>query len=510
MKPATLNRTATLFRYVLLIFAIFYIFIYLYIVFKRIHFPFELEWQEGSSVDSLIRIISGRKLYVKPSLEYIPLIYTPLYFYISAIMAKITNIGFLPLRLVSFISSLGSFLVIFLIVKKETRSSFSGILASGLFAATFRIGGGWFDIARVDSLFLFFFLIAFYLIRFGESSISDIGAGIFISLSFFTKQTALMMCIPIMLYYVIFYRRRSIFFIGTVTAIIGLTSFALNYLHDGWYKYYIFDIPKQHLIEKKLFISFWVEDIMLPLSMAFAISIYYLMFAKKINSNKKDFFFYFFAVLGMVGGALLSRMHTGGYNNVLFPAYAIISILFGLGISLIYEFIQATPINKKKLVEIGFYIACIIQFISLRYDFIAQIPTQEDLLGGKMFINFMKKTKGEILVPSHSYLPTLAGKKSHAHDFAIHDILRGRGQVRDKLFNEIKLAIKEKRFSTIILDSQSWLTWLRWFQDDMEKHYILKERIFNDSVTQSDPDSEDWFNPVTGMPTRPDYIYVPK
>jgi hypothetical protein len=425
-------------------------------------------------------------------------------------MSQIVDVGFMPLRLVSFISSLGSIFVIFLTVKKETQSNFSGILASGLFAATFRIGGGWFDIARVDSLFLFFFLMAFYLIRFGTSIKSDIGAGIFISLSFLTKQTALMMCIPIMLYYIIFYRRRSVLFISTVITMIGLTSLVLNYIHDGWYKYYVFNLPKQHLIEKKLFISFWVEDIMLPLSIAFAISIYYLLFVKEINSNKNSFFFYFFATLGMLGGALLSRMHTGGYNNVLFPAYAIISILFGLGINLIYKFIQATPMDKKKLIEISFYIACIIQFISLKYDFIGQIPTQEDLLGGKMFINLMKQAKGEVLVPSHAYLPTLAGKNSHAHDFAIHDILRGKGQVRDKLFNEIKLAIEEKRFSTIILDTQSWLTWLRWFQDDMEKHYTLKERIFKDSDTRFNPDSDTWFNPVTGMPTRPDYIYIPK
>ena len=169
MKTETLNGIAKVFRYTLLAVAALYVAIYLILVFFRIQYPFELEWMEGGSLRQVIRILSGQKLYVSPSLEFVPFIYNPLYFYISAFISKIIGGGFMPLRLVSFISSLGCFFIIFLFVKRETKNIFFGVIAACLFAATFRISGAFFDIARVDSLFLLFLLIALYLIKFEDS-----------------------------------------------------------------------------------------------------------------------------------------------------------------------------------------------------------------------------------------------------------------------------------------------------------------------------------------------------
>ena len=160
MKTETLNSISRFFRYTLLAVATLYVAVYLILVFFRIQYPFELEWMEGGSVHQVIRILSGQKLYVSPSLEFVPFVYTPLYFYISASISRIIGAGFVPLRLVSFISSLGCFFIIFLFVKRETKSNFFGILAASLFSATFRRSGAFFDIARVDSLFLFFLLTA--------------------------------------------------------------------------------------------------------------------------------------------------------------------------------------------------------------------------------------------------------------------------------------------------------------------------------------------------------------
>ena len=89
--------------------------------------------------------------------------YPPLYYYVSAVVALASGIGFFPLRLVSFAASLGAFAIIFSLVRRETGSRAAGILAMGLFAATFREGGSWFDTARVHSLFLLLLLGGVYL-----------------------------------------------------------------------------------------------------------------------------------------------------------------------------------------------------------------------------------------------------------------------------------------------------------------------------------------------------------
>jgi 4-amino-4-deoxy-L-arabinose transferase-like glycosyltransferase len=475
--------------------AILFIVVYLILAFLRMGYPFELEWIEGGSVDHVIRILSGQKLYVPPSLEFVPFIYTPLYFYLSAVLSKIVGIGFLPLRLLSFISSLGCFFIIFLMVKKETGSNFSGILASSLFAATFRISGAWFDIARADSLFLFFLLAGLYLIKFSDSAKSYIFAGVLVSLSFLTKQIALMISLPIMVFCVLSNIRRSVYFIGTTLAMVVLSTYIFNWLHDGWYSYYVFQVPKQHSgILESMFVKFWTKDIILPLSIASTMSIFYI-FTQFWSSNKKNCLFYTLMPLAMIGGAWLSRLHLGGYNNVLFPAYAALSILFGLGIHAAFQFIQSASENKRIFMEIFIYLVCILQFLGLTYDPRAQVPTQRDLEAGRSFINTMAQMPGDILVPYHGYLPTLAGKRSYAHDAAITDIIRaGDCPAKTKLIDQINQAITERRFNAIILDTH-------WFQDLTDKHYTQERAVFT---------SPDVFWPVTGLRTRPQLVYVPK
>ena len=87
--------------------AVLYVVVFCVIVVSRISYPYELEWMEGGSVDHVKRILSGLQLYVEPDLQFVPFIYTPVYFYVSALFSKLLGIGFFPLRMVSFLSSLG-------------------------------------------------------------------------------------------------------------------------------------------------------------------------------------------------------------------------------------------------------------------------------------------------------------------------------------------------------------------------------------------------------------------
>jgi 4-amino-4-deoxy-L-arabinose transferase-like glycosyltransferase len=101
--------------------AVAYLVIYLWIVYNRIRYPFDLEWIEGAMVIQVQRLISGQGMFVAPSINYIPFYYTPLYFYFSALAALVFGIGLFPLRLVSFLASLVAFTMIFLIVRDETK-----------------------------------------------------------------------------------------------------------------------------------------------------------------------------------------------------------------------------------------------------------------------------------------------------------------------------------------------------------------------------------------------------
>ena len=132
---------------------------------QRLVYPYELDWVEGGMLAAVIEILKGHSLYVEPTISYVPFVYAPLYFYISALVAKIVAPGLLALRLVSVISTLVSLLMIVLIVKGETKSWFWGVVSASLFAGLYPATKYWFDLARVDSLFLMFFLMFLYALR---------------------------------------------------------------------------------------------------------------------------------------------------------------------------------------------------------------------------------------------------------------------------------------------------------------------------------------------------------
>lgn len=497
MKTDAVTWITRLLRYALAAVAVFYLATYLGLALLRLSYPFELEWMEGGSVDHVRRILAGRKLYVAPSIDFVPYIYTPLYFYLSALVSLATGVGFLPLRLVSLLSSLGCFAVIFLLVRRETASPFAGLLAAGLFAASFRLSGAWFDIARVDSLFLFFFLLALYALRSGGSAAAYALGAVLISLCFLTKQLALLMAAPVVVYCLLTSARRSLLLIGLAALLIGGSTLLLDRLHDGWYAYYVLQLPRQHPIVRHMFLDFWTRDLLSRLHIASALSLIFLV--GEFSGPRKDKgAFYLAALLGMLAAAWSSRLHQLGVENVLMPAHAALAILFGLGA---HSALDSLRRNRRlaretaRSYEILIYAACIVQFAVLFYPPARQLPTRQDLDAGRRFINLLAQVEGEVYLPYHGYLPTLAGKRAYAHRAAVHDIMRGaHSPIREKLSREIQEVIRSERFRAIILDTpENW--------DGLAYYRLTPDPIFSSDAV---------FWPVTGRPVRPELMYLPR
>ena len=122
---------------------------------QRLTYPFELEWMEGGSLEHLMRVLRGDPLYVRPSIEFVPFPYPPFYYYLGAIVSKLTGPGLLPLRIISLAASLGTAWIVHRFVRRETGRVVFGAIAAGIFLATWRASGLYFDVARLDSSRLF-------------------------------------------------------------------------------------------------------------------------------------------------------------------------------------------------------------------------------------------------------------------------------------------------------------------------------------------------------------------
>ena len=500
-KPSLFSspKLSLLLNYALFCFGVAYLAIYLWMAYYRLRYPYELEWIEGGMVDQVQRLVHGQSMYVAPSINYVPYLYPPLYFCFSALASLIFGSGLFPLRLVSFIASLVSFTVIFLIVSDETRNRWVALLSTGLFAATFRVTGAWLDIARVDSLFLAFWLLFIYFARCRESLGSSVLAGMFAALAYLTKQTALIACLPVLAY--LFWRnwKYALSVLGVATLIIGITTLIMNQASSGWYTYYIFGLLSQQTEWLPLeFVTFWKNDLLVHLPVAILFTLFFLFGRPK--QDRLLLMQWLSILVGALAGSFISRVKIGGYDNVLLLAYAVISILFGLGLSALLRIARQMQVDFSGRMGALIQVACLIQLVILAYNPYAQIPSKADLEAGHKLVQILSDVKGNVFLPDHGYLPTLAGKQTYAHEAAIWDILRGNQQTKGKalLTEDLQNALRQQIFDEIILDSDLDLNWCC---GGIDQYYTRVGEVFRDQTN---------FYPVTGDKFRPTYIYIAK
>jgi 4-amino-4-deoxy-L-arabinose transferase-like glycosyltransferase len=291
---------------------------YLWVGLHRIGYPFELEWLEGGAVGIVQRAAAGHGLYVQPSLHYVPWPYPPLYFWTSGAVAHVTGVGFLPLRLVSFTASLATFLVIYVLVRSETRDRVAGLCAVGLYAATFRLSGAWLDIGRVDSLFLLLFLLAVLVARRARSWRGGLGVGALVFLAFFTKQTALVAALPFLAWLLLRRPRVGASAVGTAGVLVIGSTLVMNALSHGWYGFYVFgELAHQPFVSGAL-TGFWIYDLWHPLGVVLllgAAGVLGRWARRRHGPFRPDVLGFDLAVvLGLVGASWVGRLHSGGWE----------------------------------------------------------------------------------------------------------------------------------------------------------------------------------------------------
>ena len=91
-------------------------------------------------------------LYGAPSIDFVAYPYPPFYYYAAIPLTSLVGVNLLALRLVSLLATLATALIIYALVRHETRRRDLAFVSAGLFFATYRISGAYMDVARIDSL----------------------------------------------------------------------------------------------------------------------------------------------------------------------------------------------------------------------------------------------------------------------------------------------------------------------------------------------------------------------
>jgi hypothetical protein len=449
------ERSENIFRGLIVFFSIAFIGADLFIILSRLFYPYQLEWMEGAGLVQVSRLLAGKALYVPPSIDFVPLIYPPIYFYIAAFVAKLIGFGFGALRLVSFLSSATCAVIIFLAVKEKTNNKFAGLLGAGVFASTFLLTGQWFDIARTDMLAAALSMLGIYLARENvDVALSEaksltaiykiLFAGLFFALAFLTKQSALIVGVAAIFYDLLFTWRRAIPL--TLSFVISLGVFyGIFWLNSaGWVNYYLFTIPSAHAFDFNIgrIVSVLISQFA-PMPIFLIAALIPIAVTPRRLFNDKPYRYYVLMAGALIATAIIGRLNAFSGPNVYVSSYLGVALLAGLEAGWLIEFAKQNKIHPALIILEWILLSVQFGFLAPAYLQTKTIPTKHDRAAGDALVAKIKSYSGDVLLLDNNYLALYAGKTPYFNEMPMSEI-SGQGNVHSMpQWNELQPQIRQ-------------------------------------------------------------------
>jgi Glycosyltransferase family 87 len=465
-SPQIQRRTLRILHCLIPGLAAFLLVLFLYAAIRRITFPFEVEWIESGILVSILRIVHGQGLYVAPTMQFVPFLYAPLYLYLVAAITKLTGLtahGYLVMRLVSTLSTLGSCAVIAALVWTETartetrRRWLPAIAAAGLYVGCYSQLDSFFDIGRVDSLFVFLLLTALLLQRRGH----PIAAALMWVLVFQTKQTVLPLAAFIL---AAEWQRpkRAIAAVATFLVTVGASIFVLNHLTQGWYSFYVFLVSKGFSLLPRQAVLYWPQVIFEPFAAAWVL-IFAALILSRIPLRSRVTMFYLFVSFALYGGIWFVEAHQGASRNSVMPVYAWTAVLFGVALSRLLNWSQDSSKSRESQAAQAttprppataiILAAAALQLVTLIYNPGQYVPPRAAYDALNKTVEEIRSIPGDVFVQYHSYDGILAGKPPHAETEAFGAVLDAHaGATSARLRAELDDALKNHRYAAFVTD----------------------------------------------------------
>jgi hypothetical protein len=429
----------------------------------RVTYAHPLWVMEIPSLQAVRRIMLGQPLYGPPTLAYVPALYAPLYFYISALAAHLFSTPLITLRLVSVIASLGTAGLAAHLVWQETRNRLSMIVAAGLSIGCTALTANTLDLARVDPLSTFFLVGALGAARSADvyprravwlSALSGLLGG----LAILTKQTAFVVVFALAVHVVSTLRRRPIAaFCLTSAMTVALAWIVLTALYGGWIGLYLISLPRQHELDFNTLLDFWSKRLLPTFSLPLIAGPLFLI----ERVQRRDFAsarFWSLATAGMLAlawGAMLNRYSA---ENVLLPAYVVLAMLAALGLDTVLRRLHGIRpgLRMYRVYILGLVL---LAFVIMGYNPRATSPLRSDTWAAERMVSTLHSLPGEVYGPDYTEFLTMAGKGEQAAGLSVDELAGGFGGTilpeGAAWLQAYAEALKTRRFSAVVLDPES-------------------------------------------------------
>lgn len=467
----------------------------------RLTYPFDLEWCEGGVLEQIRMILEGHQPFQKPSWDFTSYIYTPLYYYASALLSLVLGWGHLAPRIVSFCSILGCFYLLARWVRDETGDLVAGLASVGLLCAVYPLTGYWFELVRVDSFFLLMVFGTLTLARRAGTDKRAAVVGVFIAATVFTKQLGIPMALPALLLVAVHSVRRAII-AGVVAAGLLLTvGLVFQFLSDGWFVFFVLKLPSQHRMQwERLAPSLHTFFVSSTFPMTIAGLAILCGFGFPVGAWRRWLCHAAIVVVACTS-SFLPFLKTGGYPNGLIPAYASLALVSGIALAALRK-----GSSSSALGGVGASLAALtilaVQVATLDDDTSKSVPSAADLAANKEVMARMARLPRPIYTTGPIFYAMSVENRVLADTMGLTDIYKAGGKQAEILDAELTNAIRTHRFQTIIIDRAGG------FLPPHLLDLIRQEYVQKGSVLDGLPPDVIW--PKSGASLRPDAIWIAK
>ncbi|HSK01438.1 MAG TPA: hypothetical protein VK932_09360 [Kofleriaceae bacterium] len=451
----------------------------------RIGYPYDLEWMEGGMLHHALRIQSGEGIYVPPSIDFIPYLYTPLYPALLALLGGMFGISYTVGRVISVLALIG-IAVVSAIQIAHRRHEHAGIAAPcagvvlglGLFAAAYPATDGWYDLVRADTLFLFMVTSAIAALPgwaragagiFGHARVA--AAGVLLALAFFCKQTGIIYVAlggAIVLVYA--WRRLPAYVVAAGAVGLGFT-WLLQRTTGGWFWTYASEIHRAHDFNMDRFWKsfaniLWQPELhgtrWAPLGAAISIVIVATLIVLGLTlwrhrrwPKQASPFALWTATyaVSVIVGAIGWGTEFAHYNAYM-PAFLHGALAAGAAVPAMTAAVrilaEGRPHPEHAVFGAGFGVAAVLSGACVigAWEPRRFTPSPEDVAAGDRLIERVKHTEGEVWMPSHPWYLKLAGKTPRVHRMGIRDVTWRQSRIVEGL----EEALARRAFGTLFLD----------------------------------------------------------
>lgn len=427
--------------------SLWYLAFFVVVASLRASFPMQLEWVESGVLDTVARVLAHQPIYVAPTHLFVPYVYTPLYFHVSALVCRFTALGFAPLRWLSIVCTLGCFGLIFRLTQQFTASRQAGLVAAGCFAALYGGAAASYDIARVDMLFLLLMLTAVYALWRDQTLL----AAVLFACAYQSKQGAAIIAVCA---FAGIWQRPQKCVTGLVTFVLltGGSVLLLNHLSGGWYNFYTLWLPSHEPLDLPGLFYFAARDIGRYLLPGLLFIAWNAPRDLRLLAHSRRAHLLLSLALGTFLTALAGRIHSGGAANAILPLYACFAILFGIAVHRHLARLQAASsaglvLPRAQLIGALAVLQFLISFtMPSRF-----VPSAEARRQAHLFMAQMAAVPGDIFVVDAAADLLPAHKRSFANGVPVWDTIRaGDSAASRALIADLEQSFHQRSYAALL------------------------------------------------------------